>query len=137
MTRHDLGVSIRAAVDTDNILLARLGAETFYDTFVAYNTREDMSLYLQGAFGPEIQTAEIAEPSALFLIAEVAGEPAGYVHLREGSPATRLGADRPVEIVRLYARARWIGRGVGAALMQAALREAGARGCDAIWLGAC
>jgi ribosomal protein S18 acetylase RimI-like enzyme len=32
------------------------------------------------------------------------------------------------------ARARWIGRGVGAALMQAALREADARGCDAIWL---
>ena len=44
-------------------------------------------------------------------------------------------SSRPIEIVRFYARTRWIGRGVGRGLMEAVLREARARGHDRVWLG--
>lgn len=127
-------VSIRRATAGDNLLLSSLGAETFFDAFGPDNSPEDMQLYLEKSFGPDIQAAELADPSTVFLIADIAGEPAGYVRLREGPPSAPLAAERPIEIVRFYAQTRWIGRGVGAALMKASLHEARARGCDAIWL---
>ena len=39
-----------------------------------------------------------------------------------------------MEIGRFYARKAWIGKGVGARLMQACLCEAEAVACDVVWL---
>jgi GNAT superfamily N-acetyltransferase len=129
-----LPLAIRKAGPGDNSLLASLGAETFSDAFGAANTPDDMRLYLEKSFSPEVQAAELADPSGVFLLAENGGVPAGYARLRESVPSTALAAARPIEIVRLYARTPWIGRGVGAALMQACLEEGRARGCDTVWL---
>lgn len=125
---------VRRADHTDSALLAEVGAETFRDAFGAANTPEDMDQYLQASFGPEIQAAELADPSSLFLIAEMEGETVGYARLRWGKAPEAIGGARPVEIVRFYARTRWIGRKVGAALMTACLEEARAMRCDTIWL---
>ena len=119
----------------DNVLLSEMGRETFSEAFGAQNTAHDLELYLAEAFGPKIQAAELAAASSLFLIAEIDEQPVGYARLLEGTPPAEIAGSRPVEIVRLYARTQWIGRGVGAALMEACLREAEARGCDTIWLG--
>lgn len=127
-------INVRRATLADAGLLSRLGAETFLDAFAAQNTPEDMELYLRSSFRPSIQYAELAEPQSVFLIAEAAGEITGYARLREGASSWPMAAVRPVEIVRLYARTPWIGKRVGAALMQACLTEALARGCDLIWL---
>ena len=40
-----------------------------------------------------------------------------------------------MEIVRLYARKAWIGKGVGARLMTTCINAAVQAGCDVIWLG--
>lgn len=127
-------VSIRKAAQEDAILLSRLGAETFSDAFGADNSPEDMTLYLEAAFRPEIQAAELADPSSVFLLAQDGPEPVGYARIRQGIPPSAVIASRPIEIVRLYARKAWIGRGVGRALMSACLDEARDRGCDVIWL---
>jgi len=131
---HESPIRIRHATAEDSILLAELGAETFRDTFGAQNSAEDMSLYLTSSFSRKIQARELSDPTGLFLIAEAGRQPVGYAHLREGAPAAPVQPSRPVEIVRLYARYGWIGRGVGSALMKAALREARSRGHDLIWL---
>jgi GNAT superfamily N-acetyltransferase len=128
-------IAIRRAAQSDNALLSELGAATFAETFGATNTPEDMQGYLQAAFSPDLQAGELADPATVFLIAEIAGQPAGYARLREARPSATLDAVRPVELVRLYARARWIGRGVGAALMDASLQQAIDNGCDVMWLG--
>jgi ribosomal protein S18 acetylase RimI-like enzyme len=128
-------VDIRLATDRDNVLLAELGAETFTATFSAENTPEDMERYISAAFSPDIQAAELADPANVFLIAEESGVAVGYARLREAMPGVVLDAARPIEIVRLYARVDSIGRGVGAALMQASLEVSRARHCDAVWLG--
>jgi len=125
---------IRAATAGDNILLAEMGRQTFYDTFAADNNPEDMQLYLEAAFSPEKQAAELADPASVFLIAEIDGEAVGYVRLKEGPPPQTITGSKPVEIVRIYARKEWIGHGVGAALMEASIKEAEKRGCDAVWL---
>lgn len=127
-------VQIREATPEDNVLLSQLGSQTFFETFAADNTAADMELYLRRNFSPAIQASELADPASLFLIAEAGSEPVGYAMLRRGAPSVSLDGSRPVEIVRLYARRDWIGRKVGAALMQACLEQAAARRNDTIWL---
>ena len=127
-------VNLRYATAIDNVLLAEMGARTFYDTFAADNTPENMAAYLAASFSPEKQAAELADPSSVFLIAEVEGAAVGYARLKEGRPPTGITGIRPIEIVRIYARKGWIGRGVGVTLMKACLAEAEKRGCDTLWL---
>jgi diamine N-acetyltransferase len=127
-------INIRFATAADNVLLAEVGARTFYDTFAADNTLEDMAAYLAASFSPEKQAAELADPATVFLIAEAEGQAIGYARLKEGPPAASITGSRPIEIVRFYARQDWIGQGVGAALMKACLAQAARRGCDTIWL---
>ncbi len=127
-------MNIRKATKKDNILLANLGARTFADSFAADNTPEDMAAYLAGSFSPEKLTAELNDRGSVFLIAEVDNEPVGYTRLRQDPPPDCIKGVHPIEIVRLYSVKEWIGRGVGAALMQACLNEALHEGHDVIWL---
>ena len=127
-------ITLRPAGPADNELLAEMGARTFADTFGPDNTPENMAAYLAASFSPARQAAELAEPGTLFLIAVAEGAAQGYVRLREGPAPACVSGARPLEIVRLYARQAFIGRGVGAALMRASLAEAARRGCDTVWL---
>lgn len=128
-------LTLRYATTKDNLLLAEIGAETFRDTFGAQNTPEDMAAYLAESFSPQKQAAELAEPGSVFIIAERGGEVVGFVRLHEGVTSTGVTGDKPIELVRIYARKPFIGQGIGPALMQASLDEAAKRGCDTIWLG--
>ena len=128
-------VTLRRANSDDANLLAELGARTFLETFAADNTSEDMAAYLAANFNVTQQTAELADPAATFLIAEVDGVAAGYAKLHAGEPAEGIEGSKPIELVRLYASREWLGRGVGGALMQACLDEARRAGYETIWLG--
>lgn len=131
---HAARIEIRTAVLSDAQMLAEFGSRTFRDTFAADNAESDMVVYLSGAFGVDIQTRELSDPSSTFLIAEVEGTVAGYSRLRFGSAPACVDGVLPVEISRFYSDSPWIGRGVGAALMMACLDEATARACDVVWL---
>lgn len=127
-------LTIRYATIDDNLLLAELGARTFYDTFAADNTPENIARYLAASFSPEKQAVELAEPGSVFMIAEIGETVVGFARLKEGPAPECITGDRLIEIVRIYAYKEWIGRGVGAALMQGCLNEATKRGCDTVWL---
>ena len=127
-------VKIRYAAPTDNVLLAELGKQTFYETFAAANTPKDMAAYLAASFSPARQAAELADPASTFLIAENDDATIGYAQLKTGKPAAGVIGMTPIELVRLYARQDWLGQDVGAQLMQACLDEAAKQGCDTIWL---
>lgn len=132
--RADLPPAIRRAVAGDNALLAELGAQTFFDTFAACNTPQDMADYLAASFSPLKQAAELADPATVFLIAELDSAPIGYARLRSGPAPACVGGRAPIEIVRFYVRREWIGQGLAAQLMAACLRQAEQAGCDVIWL---
>jgi ribosomal protein S18 acetylase RimI-like enzyme len=127
-------VLVRRATADDNVLLAELGRQTFYETFARDNTPEDMAAYLASAFGPAIQAAELADPDTLFLLVEDHTQAVGYARLRNNRVIPGITGTRPLEIARFYARREWLGRGVGNALMRACLDAARAGGADQIWL---
>ena len=128
-------VKIRRANRDDAGLLAELGARTFYETFAADNTSEDMSVYLAASFGLEHQKSELMDPSSTFLIATVGDIEAGYAKLRGGEAPEGIEGMKPVELVRLYVSREWLGRGVGEALMRACIDDARRTGHETIWLG--
>jgi ribosomal protein S18 acetylase RimI-like enzyme len=125
----------RPARPDDAALLTELGASTFAETFEAANTPEDFAAYMAAAFGEDTQRAELEDPDTTVFFAERDGDAVGYVMLREGRVPSGVAADDALQIARLYARQRLLGRGIGAALMQRALAEAAGRGKDAVWLG--
>lgn len=127
-------ITVREATDADAALLARIGRQTFHDTYASDVSPEDMAAFLQASFGPEKQVAELADPSTFFLIAEDGGTPVGYAKLQAGEPAISGVASPAVELARIYVLKGWIGRGVGSKLMQAGLGEAEGRGFKVMWL---
>jgi diamine N-acetyltransferase len=128
-------IATRSACPEDAALLAELGASTFTETFAAANPPDDFAAYMTAAFAESIQRSELEDPDTTVFFAERDGDVLGYVMLREGKAPSSVEADDALQIARLYARARAIGAGVGAALMQRALAEAAGRGKDAVWLG--
>jgi len=128
-------ICVRPAGPDDNQKISTLGRRTFADSFGADNHPRDMENYLEQSFSPEIQAAELTEPSSCFLIAESGTLPVGYARLVESPPPPCLKAARPVKLQRLYADKQWIGCGVGAALVRACIAIARQRENDVIWLG--
>lgn len=134
---------VRPATAADASRLSALGAATFRETFEGENTPEDMARYLAEAFTPARQAAEIADPSAVMLVAErgsAAGDDedaalVGYAHLMAGPAPAAVHGPAPLELKRLYVARAWHGRGVAQALMDAVLDAARARGAETLWLG--
>lgn len=127
--------AIRPATTADAALLAELGASTFTETFAATNKPADMAAYLAAAFSPTQLAAELADPLAIFFIAEIASRAAGYAKLYAGAAEVGIAGEKPIELVRLYVGQEWFGRGVGADLMRACVAEARRRGHRTLWLG--
>lgn len=134
-------ITIRKANETDAALLADLGRRAFTDAFESANTPENLTVYLAAAFSEHKQAAELAQPGSTFLIAEIrnpqtgALEPVGYARLLAGARETYITGANPIELVRIYALGAYTGRGIGSALMQAALETARGGGYDVMWLG--
>lgn len=126
---------IRQATASDVPLLTELGARTFSETFAPDNTPEDMVDYLAASFNLEQQAAELTDPLATFLIAEIDKIAVGYAMLHAGASPYQATGEKPVELVRLYVSKEWHGRGVGQALMQACIDNARQAGHRTLWLG--
>jgi ribosomal protein S18 acetylase RimI-like enzyme len=128
-------IEIRMASAEDAGLVADMARRTFYETFARYNTEENMRIFLEEQFPREKQLAEVGAPGRWFLLAYAGDEAVGYASMREAEPPQGLQGERAIEIVQLYSEQKMIGRGVGAALMQACLDLAGQKGMDWVWLG--
>ena len=128
-------ILIRAATAADARLLADLGRRTFAEAFAAFNSAEDLRLFLEQTYGESIQARELAEPEAWHLLAEADGEAIGFARLRRGAvPGCVTGPD-PLELQRIYVLQAWLGLKAGPALLQRCLDEGWALGARTLWLG--
>jgi diamine N-acetyltransferase len=106
-------VDIREAGTQDAELIADLSRRTFYETFAAFNTPENIEKFMNERFTRENLIAEVGSPCNIFLLATLNGDVAGYARIKE--------QDENFELARLYTLKEFIGKKVGAALMQSVL----------------
>lgn len=128
-------VTIRTASINDARLLADLGAITFHDTFVTFNTEKDMELYLAKNFSTAQLERELNEEGTKFIIAERNGEAVGYAKMRAQEEPEGLNEPNQIEIERIYTRKEYFGKAVGKTLMDACLNIAKSGGHKVVWLG--
>ena len=130
-------MKIRKAKIKDAEMLSALSYKTFWDAFHDHpkNAPDDLADYMAKAFNLEQVSLEIADENAIFLIAEVEAEAAGYAKLIVGSIEEPIKAEKPIELARLYSKQEFLGKGVGAKLMEGCFAVAREFGCDVMWLG--
>jgi ribosomal protein S18 acetylase RimI-like enzyme len=116
-------------------LIADLSRETFYESFAAHNTKEDMDKFMNEQFAREALMKEVMTPGNIFLLAYVNNQVAGYAKMREGEKRPEFENRPSVEIARIYAIQLSIGKGVGSALMKKCIEVAKEMKKEIIWLG--
>jgi diamine N-acetyltransferase len=128
-------LQIQTVTADDASLIASISRETFYDSFAEQNTVADMQLFLDTQFTTEKLIAEVLDPANIFFIAYVDDQPAGYCKMRPGAHIQMHTTEKVIEISRFYARKNSIGKGIGKAMMQHALKYAQQQLYKKIWLG--
>ena len=128
-------IQIRQATVEDAAMIADMSRRTFYDSFAAQNTPEDIAQYMGTQFTREALMAEVGMPGNIFLLAYLGADPVGYTRLLEHEAPPEMGQGPAIEIVRLYAEQAAIGKGVGSALMRSAIDLGREKGKEWIWLG--
>lgn len=115
--------------------LADISAKTFYDTFCAQNTKEDIKLFLDINFNINKLTDELQDENNHFFFACINNEIAGYLKLSTGEKPTELGNANAMEIGRIYVLKENLGTGTGKALMEFSVNYAKENNKDTIFLG--
>jgi ribosomal protein S18 acetylase RimI-like enzyme len=127
---------IRHAKAADAAALAEFGARTFFETFAADNTAEDMRLHLASAWSPALQLAEIRDPALDTLLAFANdGCLAAFAQLRADYAPPAVPTEHAFEIKRFYVDRPWQGSGLARELMTAVETQARRRGARELWLG--
>jgi ribosomal protein S18 acetylase RimI-like enzyme len=126
-------ITIRFATTADTELIADMSRQTFYETFAASNTKENMDMFMNETFTKEALMKEVGMPGSIFFLAYDGDEPVGYVRMRQSANSPEL--VNAIEIARIYATTNAIGKGVGKILMQQCIAIAMEKKMNTIWLG--
>ena len=134
---HMPDIKIVRATINDAEELTELAAGTYWDTFHDHpkNDPKDFAEYMENAFSLEQIKGELKNENSVFLIAKEKTEMAGYAKLEILSTEPPIEGINPIELNRLYATKKFIGKGVGQRLMDECLKTAEDLGCDVMWLG--
>lgn len=126
---------IRPASAGDAAALAEFAERVFDEVFGPGNDPGDMASYLNEAFSPDIQRAEITGKDSIVLLAERGGELVGYLHIAPAPKPSCVTGEPSLELKRLYVDPPMHGRGIGKKLFDAGLERARAAGARSLWLG--
>ena len=115
-------------------LLAEIGGSTFYETFRADNTEEDMQAYIAKTYNLKQVIANLNEPNIHYYVAYGLNQNLGYIKLIENIKAEGL-SGKVMELEKIYVRKEAHGSLVASVLMQQAIDLAKEKGNDYLFLG--
>ncbi|BCY29597.1 GNAT family N-acetyltransferase [Flavobacterium okayamense] len=128
-------IEIQRVTLNDIDQLQKIGRQTFYETFSAGNSQENMTKYLDEGFSIEKLTAELSDNNAEFYFATLDDNVIGYLKLNFGQSQTELQDDNALEIERIYVLKDFHGKSVGQILYDKAIKIARQKNTDYVWLG--
>lgn len=129
-------LQIRRAAEDDATLISELSSVTFFDTFTATCTEEDMDGFIRQFFNVTVVQQELKDPDDYYYIAFVEGKAAGYIRMKEGkSDIPEIKSHKGLELKRIYVLKEYHSQKIGASLMKFALNFAAQNEYDVLWLG--
>ena len=128
-------IDIRRVTLNDIDQLQKISRQTFYETFSAGNTEENMKQYLEEGFSLEKLTAELNDKNSAFYFAVLDNHIIGYLKLNFGTSQTELQDDKALEIERIYVVQKFHRKRVGQLLYEQAMQIARQMNADYVWLG--
>lgn len=132
-----MNLQIRQATAEDAEMLATLGWQSFAEAFGGHpkNHPDDMKLYRDEYFSPKRIAADLSEAKILYIVAEAEDEAAGYAKIQFDSREHCLSEGKTIELCRLYALDKFIGKGIGKTLILRFMEIAEENDCEIAWLG--
>lgn len=115
--------------------LRDIAIRTFGETFAETNSKENMIDYYARCFNENTLKQELRDPEAQWFFIEYNGVLAGYLKVNTGRAQTERREEEAFEVERIYVLKAFQGAGVGAALMEHAIRLGREMGKQYLWLG--
>jgi ribosomal protein S18 acetylase RimI-like enzyme len=115
--------------------LQKISRQTFFETYSAVNTEENMKMYLEERFSIEKLTDELHNPESEFYFAEFNNKVIGYLKLNFGQAQTEVKNTKALEIERIYVLKEFQGKKVGQVLYEKAMQIAIQKNAPYVWLG--
>ena len=128
-------VNLFRATPRDAEAVARIGRETFYETWRPVNTEEDLQQYIAKAFDPGKIEADLADENNTFLLARHDDLVVGYAKMRRDRTCDAFGTEKVIEIERIYVSCNYHGKKFGKMLMDECIAIANSEGFAWLWLG--
>jgi ribosomal protein S18 acetylase RimI-like enzyme len=128
-------IEIKKVKLTEIDQLQEISKQTFYETFSAENTEENMHKYLDESFSVEKLTTELNDKNSEFYFATLDNKVIGYLKLNFGQSQTELKDDNALEIERIYVLKEFHGKAFGQLLYEKAIQIARQINADYVWLG--
>jgi diamine N-acetyltransferase len=128
-------IKIQKVTLNEIALLQKISKESFFETFAASNTEENMKKYLETGFSIEKLTDELTDPNAAFYFAFNDNQVIGYLKLNFGNAQTELKDNNALEIERIYVLKAFHGKKVGQILYDKAIQIAKQANAAYVWLG--
>jgi GNAT superfamily N-acetyltransferase len=125
-------ITYRTAIPDDAPALAKLGADSFRETFGHLYAPADLALFLEN-HTPAAWDAELRNPAFTVRVAEADDAMIGYAKL--GPPQLPFSPDAgSAELRQFYLLSPWQGAGVAAQLMEWVITTARSSGATALFL---
>lgn len=128
-------VRIRKLTLSDVPLLRKLARKTFYETFSAGNSFDNLQQYLDTAFTETRLKDEINNYCSEFFFAETGKDIIGYLKVNYGKAQNEFKGQNSLEIERIYVLQEYQGKKAGSLLLNKAIKVAHQRNAGFIWLG--
>ena len=125
---------IKLAKPSDAFSLSKLAEKSFRDAFAKMNDKENFERYVARSFNINQIQSEILDSASIILIANLNDEWVGYAKLYQGVPPDCLNQIPSIELARLYSLQKYLGCGIGPALMKACINYARQKDFESIWL---
>ena len=130
-----LNIELEQVTFSDLPTLQELSKCTFFETFAAQNSPENMAQYLTSALSLQKITEEFNQPNSIFYFAAIDKKPIGYLKMNFGASQTELQDEKSTEIERIYVLHEFHGKNVGQLLCDKAIEISVEQGDRFVWLG--
>lgn len=119
---------------SDLAVLRNLAIKTYWETYGAQNTPENMEAYIRTAFHADQLGRELSDPNSEFFFLYADDVLAGFMKLNEAPSQTDVNDRESLQLERIYISGSFQGMGLGQFLIDSAIQTAVRRKKKYIWL---